>query len=245
MTLKTVILTLFTAFTCVTQVKEGTPFKVEYKGALKNIMHQGDLSAKADLLDFQDRKHLYALGAVADLKGEVLVLDSKPFISSAKNQEVIISNSFSHQATLLVYATVNQWASSPIPDNISTYAELEKHVAQVANEQGINTKESFPFLLHGTAESVDWHVIDWKEGDMEHSHAKHISSGPHGTITNQEVHVLGFYSDSHHAIFTHHTTNMHLHVKTTDDRISGHLDDITLGKGMTLQLPAVAAPQNR
>ena len=49
--------------------------------------------------------------------------------------------------------------------------------------------------------------------------------------------MLGFYSNSHHAIFTHHTTNMHIHVKTVDNKIAGHVDGLTLEKGMTLKLP--------
>lgn len=49
--------------------------------------------------------------------------------------------------------------------------------------------------------------------------------------------MLGFYSDSHHAIFTHHTTNMHIHLKTIDNKIAGHIDGLELGKGMILKLP--------
>jgi len=94
-------------------------------------------------------------------------------------------------------------------------------------------------MLEGTASSFDWHVINWKDGDTEHSHEKHISSGLHGTIENREVDLLGFYSDSHHAIFTHHTTNMHIHVKTRDNKIAGHVDGLILGKGMILKLPSV------
>ena len=85
--------------------------------------------------------------------------------------------------------------------------------------------------------SFDWHVINWKDGDTEHSHEKHINSGLNGTIENRQVEMLGFYSDSHHAIFTHHTTNMHIHVKTVDTKIAGHVDGLTLGKGMVLKLP--------
>ena len=49
--------------------------------------------------------------------------------------------------------------------------------------------------------------------------------------------MLGFYSDSHHAIFTHHTTNMHMHVKTDNNEIAGHVDALVLGEGMILKLP--------
>lgn len=232
-------LTILATFSCATTPDTGDKFKVEYKGALKNIMHKGDISAQADLTDFQDTKHFYALGAVENLKGEILILDSKPYISSVQDQELTISNSFEHKATLLVYASVGKWANFIIPDNVSTYEDLEKHIEQTAKDNGINTDEPLPFMLSGTAKSFDWHLIDWKDGDTEHSHEKHINSGLHGTLTDQDVEILGFYSNSHHAIFTHHTTNMHLHIKTTDNKTSGHLDGLTLGQGMTLKLPDI------
>ena len=218
---------------------DGEKFKVEYKGALRDIMHKGDISAKADLKDLNRIANLYALGAVEDLKGEILIIDSKPYISSVNKSELSISNSLDHKATLLVYCSVNKWKTLPIPSSIESYSELEKFIAQAAQESNIDINSPFPFLINGTASSVDWHVIDWKEGDTEHSHEKHISSGLNGTLKNEEIEILGFYSNSHHAIFTHHTTNMHLHLKTKDNSLSGHVDAFSPGKQMTLMIPAV------
>jgi acetolactate decarboxylase len=64
---------------------------------------------------------------------------------------------------------------------------------------------------------------------------KHIHSGMYGTFKNTEVEMLGFYSNKHHAIFTHHTTNMHVHIKS--DKVTGHADSFTLGENMILKLP--------
>jgi hypothetical protein len=61
-------------------------------------------------------------------------------------------------------------------------------------------------------------------------------------MENVNAAVLGFYSNSHHAIFTHHTTNMHLHLKTLDNLLAGHIDDLILGEGMTLKLPSNQKP---
>ena len=113
-----------------------------------------------------------------------------------------------------------------------------KQLSKLYIKNGIDTDAPFPFLIEGTAKSFDWHVINWKDGDTEHSHEKNISSGLHGTLKKKQVEMLGFYSNAHHAIFTHHTTNMHIHVKTTDNKIAGHVDALTLGKGMLLKLPA-------
>ena len=217
---------------------EPVQFEVKYFGALKNMMHKGDISAQADLQDFKNTEHLYAIGALENLKGEIQIIDGISYNTMVSDSSISFDKTFNQKATLLVYATVDRWNTFEIPENIITYEQLEKHVASVAKDNGVDISEPFPFLIEGTAKSFDWHVINWKDGDTEHSHEKHVNSGLHGTIENREIELLGFYSDSHHAIFTHHTTNMHIHVKTGDNEIAGHVDGLTLGKGMILKLPA-------
>ena len=232
-----ILLTIISIISCGTDNKKATEFKVEYKGALKNMMQKGDISAKTDLAIFENTKHFYALGAIENLKGEIQIFDSEPFNTMEVDSMLTFDNSFNKKATLLVYTSVSKWKLINIPNNVVTYEQLENYIEQTAQENKINTDEPFPFLIEGRPESFDWHVINWKDGDIEHSHEKHKNSGPHGTINNRQVEMLGFYSNSHHAIFTHHTTNMHIHVKTVDNKIAGHIDGLTLGKGMILKLP--------
>ncbi len=214
-----------------------TKYIVEHKGALKNMMHKGDLSAKADLKDFKKIENLYAIGAIENLKGEVQIFNSKSYNTSVDSETLVFDNTFNKKACLLVYASVKKWKSFKIPEKIRSYEQLEVYVEKIASENGINTAEPFPFLMEGVAASFDWHIINWKDGDTEHSHEKHIKSGLYGTELNTKVEMLGFYSDAHHAIFTHHTTNMHIHAKTLDNKLAGHIDALTLGKDMILKLP--------
>jgi acetolactate decarboxylase len=232
-----IVLIVISTTACGSDNKETKLFKVEYNGALKIMMREGDISAKADLAVFENKKHFYALGALENLKGEIQIFDSKPFNTMLIDSTLTFDNSFNKKATLLVYASVSKWKSINIPNNILTYKQLESYIEQSAKENKIKINEPYPFLIEGTLKSFDWHVINWKDEDTEHSHEKHINSGPHGTINNRQVELLGFYSDSHHSIFTHHTTNMHIHVKTVDLKIAGHVDGLTLGKGMILKLP--------
>lgn len=211
--------------------------EVVFFGALKNMMHKGDISAKADLNDLKNRKHLYALGAIENLKGEIQIFNGESFNTFISDSTVLFDKSFNKKATLLVYAEVEHWKTLAIPSNIVTYAQLESFVATSAKSIGIDINKPFPFLVSGVLESFNWHVINWKDGDMEHSHEKHVKSGAHGTINDESVDLLGFYSNSHHAIFTHHTTNMHIHFKTTDNKLAGHVDDLVLSKDMELKLP--------
>lgn len=239
--IKYFLLLLFTisVASCKTENKEPTNFKVKYNGALKNIMHKGDISSKVELKKFENIKHFYALGAIENLKGEIQIFDGKPYNTMIIEDTLTFDNSFDKKATLLVYASVNKWKSFKIPENIVTYKELELYINQTAKNNRIKVDEPFPFLLEGKPKYIDWHVINWKNGDTEHSHEKHISSGLNGRLSNKQVEMLGFYSDSHHAIFTHHTTNMHIHLKTIDNQLAGHVDGLSLEKGMILKLPNI------
>jgi len=203
------------------------------------MMHKGDLSAKVTLDELKEMNHLFALGAVENLKGEVLILDGIPSVSYVKGNDssktMMLDDSFEKNACLLVLASVEEWESINIPNTVVTYEEFEGYVAETAAEKGIDIEKPFPFMIEGLAKSFDWHIIDWPENDTEHSHEKHIYSGLYGTLENQTVEMLGFYSNKHHAIFTHHSTNMHVHVKS--DKATGHADNFTLGENMILKLP--------
>ena len=212
-------------------------FHVEYNGALKNIMKLGDISANADLNDFKEIKHFYALGPAENLKGEILIMDSQPYISSVVDSALSIDHSYAHKAAMLVYATVNDWDSFKVPAAIHSYRDLEKYVSETAISNGIEDGEPFPFLLKGVADTIHWHVINWPEDDDIHTHEKHVDSGLNGTQVGMNVSILGFYSDHHHAIFTHHSTNMHMHFASKDKSLTGHLDGLVLGNNMTLYLP--------
>ncbi|MGB1103561.1 MAG: acetolactate decarboxylase [Crocinitomicaceae bacterium] len=218
--------------------KQSNDYTVSHFGALKNFMHKNDLSAKVDLKDFEKNNPLYGLGALENLKGEVLIWDGKPFISMEKDNSVSVESSFDFKAGLFVYSEVEDWKSYTIPEDVKNYQHLESFIAQTAKDHGIKADTPFPFLLDGNYAFIDWHVINWPEGDENHTHEKHKTSGPHGKLDNIDADVLGFYSEQHHAIYTHHSTNMHMHFKTTAGDLAGHVDDIQISNTVLL-LPTI------
>ena len=164
---------------CSSQICQADGYKVEHKGALRNMMHKGDISAKISLSELKDKPNLYALGAVENLKGEIQVFDGEPLIAFASDGKLSFDSSFDKKATLLVYTQVPEWKELTIPNTITSYEQLETFIRESAEKNGLDVEEPFPFLISGKAKSLDWHVIDWKEGDTEHTHKKHIESGPH------------------------------------------------------------------
>lgn len=222
---------------CVNKSHSTDAVEVEYVGALRSIMHEGDISSKISLTDLKDHDHLYAIGAFENLKGEIQVFDGHPLNSFVEDETVKIDSSFKNNASLLVYASIPEWTEIIIPAAVASYRDLESYISTTAKNYGIDMSSPFPFLIKGKVKKITSHVIDWVDGDTVHSHQKHMESGIQSRFKDQEVEIIGFYSNWHKTIFTHMSTFMHLHFKTADKSYAGHIDDLILGKDMILKLP--------
>lgn len=212
--------------------------EVQYAGALRHIMRENNLNAHLHFSEFPLNSEMYALGAFENLKGEILILRGTSFSNRALGEETVFIDVEDEAAAFMVWAEVAEWQGFPVADSVQTFAQLEAFAALQAEVFGLDIGQPFPFGLTGTAAELVWHVIDWPEDDPVHTHEKHMVTGPHGVLKNIPVEVLGFYSDSHHGIFTHHSTNMHLHFVSHEENEAGHVDDITLSSGAMLWLPA-------
>jgi acetolactate decarboxylase len=232
---KVLIIIIILVTSCQSKDKKSTIIEVKNSGALRTIM-SGNIEPVIRLDSLSSRKHLYALGAVENLNGEIQIFDGVPSNSYVVDGSLRIRDSYNLKAALLVYAEVEAWNSFQISTKKSKN-DLETIIFETAKNNGINVEKPFPFLLKGTVATIDWHVINWIKGDTIHSHKKHKDSGLNGTLKNPKVEIIGFYSSKHKAVFTHHTSNMHMHFKTENKTIAGHIDDLMLKKNITLKLP--------
>ncbi len=205
--------------------------EVKIAGALRTIMMENKTGANIDLRDLKNQEHLYALGAVEGLQGEILVMNSEPILSQAIEDSFSIRNDFETKATLLVYTNVSEWSSQELEANL-TNQELEMLIKQMGSENNLSTP--FPFKIEGYASKLNWHIVNGNSGQ---SHEGHATSGYNNKLQSSEVEILGFYSEAHQGIFTHMGENAHLHFKTVDGSIAGHVDDLLLEKRSLLFLP--------
>jgi len=220
--------TLF-AILCLTVINQEVP-AVHVAGSLRGIMsHQ--LSAQIRLADLTASENLYGLGAAENLDGEILILGGKGYWSRVSNGRIVTENASDAGAALLVYSEVNDWKSVPLPSSVDDMNALETWL----NDLGAGRE--FPFRITGAFTSLQWHVISWDKADSVHTHAKHKTSGLHGTRQNTaHTNLLGFYSTRHKGIYTHHSTNVHLHALLSNQAV--HVDGFTSGPEIRIHLPA-------
>jgi len=202
---------------------------------------QGDfIAGKAEeavsLERFEGLGNLYAVGPLEQARGEVSIYDSVPLISEVQAAQVNVTiDSFRH-AAFLVYAIVEDWRSATIQSPIKTEQQLENQLVAWAVTSGIDVDQPFVFLLNGFVAEATFHVLD-NRGRGRYNPERHAKSKFYFPIANESVEVVGFYSRHHHGVFTPWDSNFHMHIRTVDNRVSGHLERFNWERGVMLHLP--------
>jgi acetolactate decarboxylase len=209
---------------------------VEWTGTMRETVRQGRTGARVQLDSLTARPHLVAVGPVAGLRGEVTVLDGQPWIASVAEGDVRVSATDDVGAPFLVWAWVPTWSAVAVPDSVVTLAQLEPFVRAAAAGAGVPTDAPFAFRVQGTAASLTLHVLDQPAGapydPADHDRIKHAVQR-----ASMPVEVVGFYSERHQSVFTHHDSFVHAHVIAASEGLAGHLDALALAPGATLLLP--------
>ncbi len=223
---------------CTTEVSQNTgkfSNDVQVVGAMRNVMWKGELAGTIDLDTISVKEHLYGLGPVEYLAGELLVMDGKAYASVVTSDSTMqVTEMFAAKAPFFVYTHVPDWREANLPDSIRTMQHLELYLDQLTQ----NAKRPFAFRLRGEVEQATIHIVNLPKGSIVSSPAEAHQGQVNYELANEEAEMLGFFSTEHKAVFTHHDTYMHLHLITADKSKMGHLDEVLFkGGAMKLYLP--------
>ncbi|PVY40723.1 acetolactate decarboxylase [Pontibacter virosus] len=208
---------------------------VQVVGAMRHVMWKGELAGKVDLDTLTNKQHLYGLGPVEYLAGELLILDGKSYKSVVTSDTTMrVEETFAVKAPFFVYAQVPDWHELSLPDSIRTMQQLELYL----DHETQNSKRPFAFRVSGQVERATIHIVNLPAGSTVSSPAEAHQGQVNYELAQSDVDIVGFFSTEHKAVFTHHDTFMHLHLITKDRAQMGHLDDVTFKSGtLTLYLP--------
>lgn len=215
----------------------GPGYKLGFVGAQRDTINNGKLAAAIDLRSLAATPHLYAIGPIEQLRGEVTVIDSRPALSRVgANGAVEVTASFDTGAPFLVWAEVPAWRTIAIPPEVRTFKDLESFIPRVA---GAAAERALPFRVDGRNDMIDFHILN-RIGDPPHNAERHKQIQVPFELTQAEAVVVGFYSQSHRGIFTTMDSAIHLHFQTPDNKNSGHIQSVEIGAGAVLSLPREA-----
>lgn len=210
-------------FSCSSE--KSTVSEVKWSGAMKNVMKKGELFGTIHLDTIANKKHLYGLGPIEYLSGEITVFDGKSYVSRVNaDSTMVVSQTFDVKAPFFVYANVENWASLEVPKSVVDLISLETFLASLPNSD----EKPFAFKIETEVEETDIHVVNLpKHIKTVSSHDEAHQGQVNYILKDRKANLIGFYSAHHHAVFTHHDTNLHVHLVAQDEKDMGHVESVT------------------
>ena len=197
----------------------------------------GDLRGYVELEALSSVPSRYALGPLEALRGEVSIFDGVPSIARVERDAVVTGASWSERACFLVWAQVPAWSERAPGVTPAGLDGIEREVITLAREAGLDPERPLPFRVRATAVEAIFHVLDKRDG-LPHNPERHEQAKVRRTLRHTVVELIGFYSRQHRGIFTPRESNVHVHLRTEDGRVSGHLETIQLAAGARIGVPA-------
>jgi len=203
-------------------------YQVKWVGEMRKVMMLGEDQGVISLASLKTTEHLYALGPVEGLNGEITVFDSQPVIATIAEGKPRTEQTFGVRAPLLVWGQVAKWSASPAA--IESMEALDKLVSARANASGLDMTAPVPFRVTGVAQTIQMHIVN-RQGREAKGREAHEAIEVKFPLRDAEVELLGFWSNRHAGVFTHMGSNVHVHGRTRDNQFSGHVDSLRIDSG--------------
>jgi acetolactate decarboxylase len=214
----------------------GPGYVLRYAGSIREAIMMGKRDAVFDLRTLKGKPHLWGLGALGGLTGEITIADGLSLLARVGTDHSIqVSEGYDGDATICVWAEVPSWRTTSVPPDIRTYSELEAFVGDAGKQAALT--QAFPFVVTGRPKQIDFHVVDAKPDALPGMAAHQAIQIPFET-RQSEATLVGFWSSQHEGIFTPKGSKMHVHFQSKDNKASGHIQGLDLTQSeMTLRLP--------
>ena len=233
MTLKNLLLTI-TASLFVIQLSAQLP-KTHSIGAMKDMGNTYDLNIWLDTIS--QKNHLYGMGPYDKMKGEITVVDGKPYFASAFTEgKYEVGENWDIRSPFFVYSNVRKWNSFKIEGDFNSVHDIQKKVVSIAKENGYDLDQPFAFKIKGEFDALTAHIVTPRLPEVE-GYREGVKSQKF-SFENTKGEFIGFYSEHHQGVFTHTDGFVHIHFLMKDKSFMGHLDKLTTkGKTYKLYLP--------
>ena len=204
-------------------------------GELRAMMHEGRTEARVALAPLLAAPHLYAVGAVAGMRGEITVVDGAAWLALGdRDAGRATPGPGDAGAALLVAARVADWTRVTISEDIPA-ADIDRRIEALAAAAGIDIEQPFPFLIEGGLADVRWHVLAGPPGaGSSHDHMDGAVTGEQAAIDGT---LVGFFSKHHQGVFTHMGQNVHAHLVNRAMKLAAHADRFSIRASSVIALP--------
>jgi len=219
-------------------------------GTMHQAIGRGHSKARVAIADVIAEPHVYALGALAGLAGEITILNSEPILTgvSATGRPVPHVQA-APQATLLVGQTVAAWDAVDLHASVEP-DDFDATIAAALRAARLDPERPVLFLIEGEFTDVRLHVLNG--ACPVHARMKGIelpaerrpfeleSATIRGTL-------LGIHAADAVGELTHPATSTHVHLvyveRESGALVTAHLERVGVAQGAVLKLPLSAASE--
>jgi alpha-acetolactate decarboxylase len=221
---------------------DSQPTSLVQYGGMHETIGRKNHEARIDLSELLNRRHFYGVGALAELKGEISILDSKAVVTTV-SADGKPSRLPGGKATLLVGQSVPAWNEVKIGKDI-THEQIDETIRELAAINGINTSRPFLFMIEGECTEVRLHVINGAcpmRARMKKEAIPDDQKPFEFETKTVNATVIGVYAQDSVGKLTHPDTAQHAHLiyydPASEQRVTGHLETYGVQAGATLKLP--------
>ncbi len=236
---------VMTAVTGCQGTPQAPPSELLRYGGMHETIGRQQHQGRVALAEVLDRPHVYGVGAVEGLRGEITIVDSAAVVAGvARDGSVEPRSPAGVQATLLVGGSVPEWTDVAVAAAVAP-DDLDAWVASTAEVAGLDPGAPFLFVVEGTVTDVRLHVING--ACPLHARMRKLTLAADERPFELEAGALagivaGVYAAGSVGELTHPATSVHAHLVWQDEgagsRVTGHLERFGLAAGAVLRLPA-------
>ncbi|MCL6259149.1 acetolactate decarboxylase [Aquiflexum sp. TKW24L] len=238
--MKKILLLSLTIFPLLSQAQS-----IQLIGSTAQIMKEKNLSANIDLDTITDRKFLYAIGAMENLQGEIIVFNGKALYAGLdKDRQPYWEQTYDKKAIFLVRSNVAAWQKTIFTEPISDRHELTKIILREAGKAGLDTVGGFPFRIKAKVDHIEAHIAFLRpETVADFSPMAKKQDDYPLELNNQNVWIIGFAATTAGGRFAmpamgnNPPSQLHMHYIRNDREEAGHIEDLIIKGTWQLCLP--------
>jgi acetolactate decarboxylase len=208
---------------------------LKISGSMQRVMLMGELSGTIDIDTISSKEHVYGIGPIEYLKGEIMLWDGQSYYSKVTSDlQMKVDSGYQIKAPFFVYTNVDSWKEFNLPDSVIDNLKLEDYLVKLSKDHS----PPFVFKISGVIDSASIHVVNLPDGTVVRSPKEAHTGQRDFVVADEMVYIVGFFSMEHQGIFTHHTSYVHMHLLTSTKKSMGHVDKLHFKNGSTkLYLP--------
>ncbi len=213
-------------------------------GSMHEVIGQRRHEGRVALSEIARDEHVYAVGALAGLRGEITIADSVVTVSSVgPDGSIQPHDDPDSEAALLVGQSVPRWQTIAVAEDVSHDA-FDEWITRSVAEAGLAHEAPLVFAIAGEFSGVHLHVING--ACPVHARIKNLTIDPANepyVLDSERVlgTVVGVFAPDAVGKLTHPATSTHSHLvfidATSGERVTGHLERVGVFAGSTLLLP--------